>query len=86
MQGISSIAFLICIEFFRQKYRGVVMVGFGISWAFGQMLTALVAFLLPNWRHMQMFAASLALITVPYLWYVHQGAGMHLQVRKPVNW
>lgn len=44
------------------------MVGFGIAWAIGQALTAMLAYLLPNWRHMQMVAAGLAIVTIPYYW------------------
>ena len=67
-QGVSSVAFLHCIEFFRQKYRGVVMVGFGISWAFAQLLATGIAYLVTDWRHMQIIASGLALVTVPYFW------------------
>lgn len=69
-QGISSVAFVHCIEFFRQKYRGVVMVGFGMSWAFAQLLSALFAYIFPDWRNIQRAASALAIITIPYFWYV----------------
>ncbi|XP_067931630.1 organic cation transporter protein-like isoform X2 [Watersipora subatra] len=70
LQGVSSVAFLHCIEFFRQKYRGVVMVGFGISWAFAQLLATGIAYFVTDWRHMQIIASGLALVTVPYFWWL----------------
>jgi len=46
------------------------MVGFGMSWAVGQLLTTLIAYFLPNWRHMQRVSVALPLITLPYYWLV----------------
>lgn len=44
------------------------MVGFGVSWAFGQMLTSFLAYILSDWRQMQMAAAFVAVTTIPYFW------------------
>ena len=46
------------------------MTAFGMSWAFAQLLTAMLGYIFPNWRHMQMAAAFVALVTAPYFWLV----------------
>ena len=77
-QGYGLAAFVLVCEMFPAKQRefsGLISQNF---WGLATMMLALLMFLIPNWRYLQLLLSLLGLVSVPLYWYVRAQAWLHV--------
>jgi len=62
-------AFVLICELFAAKYRTFAGIIAGNFWAVATCFLALLAYLLQNWVHLQLFISLFGLLTIPLYWY-----------------
>ena len=67
-QGIHLTVFVMYMEMFAPEKRSLAGGIGNIMWGIGVALIAPLAYLLPNWRHLQMTVSLVCLIGVPFYW------------------
>ncbi len=69
-QGLQTISFVLILELYSIEYRTAAGCGFEIFWGLGVLWLALVAYVFPNWRHMQLAISLPSLLAICYTWWV----------------
>ncbi|XP_055337217.1 organic cation transporter protein-like isoform X2 [Paramacrobiotus metropolitanus] len=72
LQGGSMSAFTLMMESFPRDYRESAGVASQFVFAIGIVLLAGFAYLIPNWRYLQLFVVLTVLIAVAYIFLVHE--------------
>ena len=68
-QGMTEPSFVMACELFAAKYRTFAGIIIGNFWAAAMSVYALLAYLVPNWVHLQIIISLFGLLTVPLYWY-----------------
>lgn len=67
---ISLCAYVLIVETFDKNTRELPALSLQFFWAGGVMLLALMAYLLPNWRHLELAVSLPQLLTISYFWFL----------------
>ena len=65
-QGLFATGFVLLMEMYGPEQRALVGSLLNVIWGFSMTTLALVAYLLPNWRHMQLFMSVILLLALPF--------------------
>lgn len=65
---ISLCAYVLIVETFDKDTRELPALSLQFFWAGGLMLLALMAYLIPNWRHLELAVSLPQLLTISYFW------------------
>jgi len=61
--------FVIACELFAAKFRTFAGIIIGNFWAVAMCFYALLAYLVPNWVHLQLIISLFGLTSIPLYWY-----------------
>ena len=70
-QGLQTSSYVMAIELFMPKHRPMAGAILECFWGAAVMGLAGLAYLLPNWRHLQLAISLPSIVAVSYLWYVN---------------
>ncbi|XP_072028153.1 organic cation transporter protein-like [Amphiura filiformis] len=70
--GVSLTVFVMYMEMFTPEMRGIAGGIGNIMWGIGVTLITPIAYLLPNWRHLQMTISLVCLIGIPFYWFIQE--------------
>ncbi|XP_028415937.1 organic cation transporter protein-like [Dendronephthya gigantea] len=68
LQGLQAAFYIMIIELFALKYRSRVGTIQVIFWAVGVMSLALIAFLIQDWRYIQLFITLTTILQISLIW------------------
>lgn len=68
LQGLQTCSFVLIMEWFTPEHRTVVGTVFEIFWGAGVMWLALVAWLIQDWRYIQLALTLPSVLTIVYIW------------------
>jgi len=68
-QGIGLPSFVMACELFAAKYRTFAGIFIANVWAIVVCVFALLAYLVPNWVHLQLIISLMGLLSIPLYWY-----------------
>ena len=69
MQGTGLVGIVMACELFPAIYRTFAGTAFELIWAAGWMVLAGIAYLIRDWRHLQLAVTLPAIWTVCLIWY-----------------
>ncbi|CAB4010695.1 organic cation transporter -like, partial [Paramuricea clavata] len=70
LQGLQAAFYITIVELFALKYRSKVGTVQVIFWAGGVMLTALIAFVIQDWKYIQLFITLTTLLQIGLIWFL----------------
>lgn len=70
MQGLQTTTYVLVMEYFLPQYRGTAGAVLEIFWGITVIMMAGIAYLLPNWRHIQIAISVPSAVAVFYIWLV----------------
>ncbi|XP_035675458.1 organic cation transporter protein-like [Branchiostoma floridae] len=73
-QGVDLVSYVMATEMFSPARRSFAGVLTTLFWASGIMSLALLAYLLPNWRHLQLLISLFNIIALPYWWVIPESS------------
>ncbi|CAH1265416.1 SLC22A4 [Branchiostoma lanceolatum] len=73
-QGVDIVSYVMATEMFSPARRSFAGVLTTLFWASGIMSLALLAYLLPNWRHLQLLISLFNVIALPYWWVIPESS------------
>ncbi len=68
IRGLQTTSLVLILELYSIDHRAAAGCGFEIVWGLGVMWLALVGYLFPNWRHMQLAISLPSLLAICYTW------------------
>jgi hypothetical protein len=68
LQGLQTCTFVLAMELFTPKMRTFVGAGMELFWGVGVMYLALLAWLIRDWRYIQLAISLPSVLSVTYLW------------------
>jgi len=68
-QGILLPGVVMACELFSANYRTFAVTMTGVIWAIVTCFYALMAYLVPNWVHLQIIISLIGLLSIPLYWY-----------------
>ena len=71
-QGSALVAFTLVVEKLEPRQRNIGGIAYNFFWALAMLLLALMAYLLPDWRHLYLAMSLPTLLTVSYVWLVSE--------------
>ncbi|EFN83564.1 Solute carrier family 22 member 3 [Harpegnathos saltator] len=69
-QGLQNSTYILCLELFPARSRTLVALIMQISWSIGLMLLAVLSYVIPDWRILQLAVSVPTAITVLYIWII----------------
>ena len=69
-QGAGLVGIVMACELFPAVYRTFAGTALSLFWAVAWMLLALLAFLVRDWRHLQLAITLPGVVTVALIWYI----------------
>ena len=70
MQAAFMVSFVLALELFQTKYRARAGVFFGIMSVTGGVVLGILAYLIRDWRYIQLALSFIPFIQLLLLWYV----------------
>lgn len=70
VQGLQNSTYILSLELFPSKSRTLVAMIMQIAWAIGLILLAILSYVIPDWRILQLAVSVPTAITVLYIWYM----------------
>ena len=70
-QGLQTSSYVLCMEMFLPAYRGVAGAMLEVFWGIAVMMVAPIAYLLQNWRYIQLAISLPSVLAIAYIWWVH---------------
>ena len=67
-QGLQTSSYVLCMEMFLPAYRGVAGAMLEVFWGIAVMLVAPIAYLLQNWRYIQLAISLPSVLAIAYIW------------------
>ena len=72
LQGLQTTSYVVGMElFYSSKYRAITAALFETCWALGVMTLALIAYLLKDWRWIQLGITVPTVFSLLYIWYIY---------------
>nr|XP_022342565.1 organic cation transporter protein-like [Crassostrea virginica] len=68
LQGLQTSSYVLCMEMFLPAYRGVAGAMLEVFWGIAVMLVAPIAYLLQNWRYIQLAISLPSVLAIAYIW------------------
>ncbi|KAG7196743.1 hypothetical protein KM043_014002 [Ampulex compressa] len=68
VQGLQNSTYILSLELFPAKARTFIALVMQIAWAFGLILLAVLSYVIPDWRILQLAISVPTAITVLYIW------------------
>ncbi|KAG5310245.1 S22A1 protein, partial [Pseudoatta argentina] len=69
VQGLQNSTYILSLELFPARSRTLVALIMQISWSMGLILLALLSYVIPDWRILQLAVSVPTAITVLYIWW-----------------
>ncbi|XP_014601881.1 PREDICTED: solute carrier family 22 member 8 isoform X1 [Polistes canadensis] len=70
VQGLQNSTYILSLELFPSKSRTLVALIMQIAWAIGLILLAILSYVIPDWRILQLAVSVPTAITVLYIWII----------------
>ncbi|XP_011339732.1 solute carrier family 22 member 7 [Ooceraea biroi] len=70
VQGLQNSTYILSLELFPMRSRTVIALIMQISWSIGLVLLAVLSYIIPNWRILQLAISVPTAITVLYIWII----------------
>ncbi|KAG5319800.1 ORCT protein, partial [Acromyrmex heyeri] len=70
VQGLQNSTYILSLELFPARSRTLVALIMQISWSMGLILLALLSYVIPDWRILQLAVSVPTAITVLYIWQI----------------
>ncbi|KAK2580094.1 hypothetical protein KPH14_012374 [Odynerus spinipes] len=70
VQGLQNTTYILSLELFPSKSRTIVALTMQIAWAIGLILLAILSYVIPDWRILQLAVSVPTAITVLYIWII----------------
>ncbi|XP_011050427.1 PREDICTED: solute carrier family 22 member 3-like [Acromyrmex echinatior] len=70
VQGLQNSTYILSLELFPARSRTLVALIMQISWSMGLVLLALLSYVIPDWRILQLAVSVPTAITVLYIWII----------------
>lgn len=68
LQGLQTSSYVLVMEMFLPRYRGVAGAMLEVFWGIAVLLVAPIAYLLQNWRYMQLAISLPSILAIAYIW------------------
>ncbi|XP_034339131.1 solute carrier family 22 member 3 [Magallana gigas] len=68
LQGLQTTSYVLVMEMFLPRYRGVAGAMLEVFWGIAVLLVAPIAYLLQNWRYMQLAISLPSILAIAYIW------------------
>lgn len=68
LQGLQTTSYVLVMEMFLPRYRGVAGAMLEVFWGIAVLLVAPIAYLLQNWRYMQLAISLPSILAIVYIW------------------
>lgn len=68
LQGLQTTSYVLVMEMFLPHYRGVAGAMLEVFWGIAVLLVAPIAYLLQNWRYMQLAISLPSILAIVYIW------------------
>ncbi|XP_025992313.1 solute carrier family 22 member 3 isoform X2 [Solenopsis invicta] len=72
VQGLQNSTYILSLELFPARSRTVVALIMQISWSIGLILLAVLSYMIPDWRILQLAVSVPTAITVLYIWIISE--------------
>ncbi|XP_034936989.1 organic cation transporter protein-like isoform X2 [Chelonus insularis] len=69
-QGLQSSTYILVLELFPAKFRTLVSSVMGVAWVLGLLLLAILSYIIPDWRILQLGVSVPTATTVLYIWII----------------
>ncbi|KAL0114913.1 hypothetical protein PUN28_010449 [Cardiocondyla obscurior] len=70
VQGLQNSTYILSLELFPARFRTFVALMMQISWSIGLILLAVLSYVIPDWRILQLAISVPTAITVLYIWII----------------
>ncbi|XP_050459079.1 organic cation transporter protein-like isoform X3 [Cataglyphis hispanica] len=70
VQGLQNSTYILSLELFPARFRTFVALIMQISWSIGLVLLAILSYMIPDWRILQLAVSVPTAITVLYIWII----------------
>ncbi|CAL1683212.1 unnamed protein product [Lasius platythorax] len=70
VQGLQNSTYILSLELFPTQFRTLVALIMQISWSIGLVLLAMLSYVIPDWRILQLAVSVPTAITVLYIWII----------------
>ncbi|XP_072752076.1 organic cation transporter protein isoform X2 [Anoplolepis gracilipes] len=70
VQGLQNSTYILSLELFPARFRTFVALIMQISWSIGLILLAVLSYVIPDWRILQLAVSVPTAITVLYIWII----------------